>query len=31
MIYDYFRVTDAHHVVLDYVDLFSTTLHDDNI
>ena len=31
MIYDYFRVTGAHDTVLDYVDLFSVTLHDDNI
>ena len=31
MIYDYFRVTDAHDAVLDYADLFSVTLHDDNI
>ena len=31
MIYDYFRVTGAHDTVLDYVDLFSDTLHDDNI
>ena len=31
MIYDYFRVTGAHCTVLDYADLFSVTLHDDNI
>ena len=31
MIYDYFRVTGAHNTVLDYADLFSVTLHDDNI
>ena len=31
MIYDYFRVTGAHDAVLDYADLFSVTLHDDNI
>ena len=31
MIYDYFRVTGAHDTVLDYTDLFSVTLHDDNI
>ena len=30
MIYDYFRVTGAHDTVLDYADLFSVTLHDDN-
>ena len=30
MIYDYFRVTGAHDVS-DYADLFSVTLHDDNI
>ena len=29
--YDYFRVTGAHDTVLDYADLFSVTLHDDNI
>ena len=29
--YDYFRVTGAHGTVLDYDDLFSVTLHDDNI
>ena len=31
MIYDYFRVTGAHDTALDYADLFSVTLHDDNI
>ena len=31
MIYDYFRVTSAHDTVLEYADLFSVTLHDDNI
>ena len=31
MIYDCFRVTGAHDTVLDYADLFSVTLHDDNI
>ena len=31
MIYDYFRVTGAHDSVLDYADLFSVTLHEDNI
>ena len=31
MIYDYFRVTGAHDAVLDYTDLFSVTLHDDDI
>ena len=31
MIYDYFRVTGAHDTVSDYADLFSVTLHDDNI
>ena len=31
MIYDYFRVTGAHDTVLDYADLSSVTLHDDNI
>ena len=31
MIYDYFRVTGAHDTVLDYDDLFSITLTDDNI
>ena len=31
MIYDRFRVTGAHGTVLGYADLFSVTLHDDNI
>ena len=31
MIYDYFRVTGAHDTVLDYGDLSSVTLHDDNV
>ena len=31
VIYDYFRVTGAHDTVLDYADLFSVTLHDDNV
>ena len=31
MIYDYFRVTGAHETILDNVDLFFVTLHDDNI
>ena len=31
MIYDYFRVTGAHHTALDYADLFSVFLHDDNV
>ena len=31
MIYDYFRVIGAHNTVLDFVDLFSVTLHGDNI
>ena len=31
MIYDYFRVTGAHDTVLDYADLFSVTLDDDNV
>ena len=31
MIYDYFRVAGAHDTVLDDADLFSVTLHDDNI
>ena len=31
MIYDYFRVTGAHDTVLDYADLFSVTVHDENI
>ena len=31
MFYDYFRVPGAHDTVLDSADLFSVTLHDDNI
>ena len=31
MIYDYFRVTGARDTVLDYADLFSVTLRDDNV
>ena len=31
MINDYFRATDALDTLLDYADLFSVTLHDDNI
>ena len=31
MICDNFRVTGAHDTILDYADLFSVTLHDDNI
>ena len=31
MINDYFRVTGAHDTVLDNADLFSVTLHDDNV
>ena len=31
MICDYFRVIGAHDAVLDYVDLFSVTLRDDNV
>ena len=31
MIYDYFRVTGAHDTVLEYADLFSVTLRDDNV
>ena len=31
MIYDCFRLTGAHDTVLDYADLFSVTLHDDNL
>ena len=31
MIFDCLRVTAAHDTVLDYADLFSVTLHDDNI
>ena len=31
MIYDYFRVTGAHDAVLDYADLLSLTLRNDNV
>ena len=31
MIYDYFRVTGARDTVLDYADLFSVTLRNDNV
>ena len=31
MIYDHFRVTGAHDTVPDHADLFSVTLHDDNL
>ena len=31
LIYDHFRVTGAHDTVLDYADLFSVTLRDDNV
>ena len=31
MIYDYFRVTGAHDTLLEYADLFSVNLHDDNV
>ena len=31
MIYDHFRVTGARDTAIDYADLFSVTLHDDNI
>ena len=31
MIYDYFRVTGAHDTVLDYADVSSVTLRDDNV
>ena len=31
MVYDYFRVTGAHDKVLDYANLFSVSLRDDNI
>ena len=31
MIFDYFRGTGAHDTVLDFADLFSVTLRDDNI
>ena len=31
IIYDYLRVTGAHDTALDYADLFSVALHDDNV
>ena len=31
MIHHYFRVTGAHDTVLEYADLYSVTLHDDNV
>ena len=31
LIYDYFRVTGAHDTILDYADLFSTTLRNDDV
>ena len=31
MVFDYFRVSGAHDTVLDFADLFSVTLHDDNV
>ena len=31
MIYDYFRVIGAHDTVLDYADLFSVILQDDDV
>ena len=31
MIYDYFRVIGAHDNVLDYADLFSTALRNDDV
>ena len=31
MIYDYFRVTVAHDTVLDYAELFSITLPNDDV
>ena len=31
MIYDFFRVTGAHDTVLDYADLLSVALHEDNV
>ena len=31
MIYDYSRVTGAHDAVLDYADIFSVVLQDDNV
>ena len=30
MFYDYFRVTGAHDPVLDYADLFTITVHNDD-
>ena len=31
MIYDFFRVTGAHDTALEFADLFSVILHDDNV
>ena len=31
MLYSYFRVSGAHDTVLEYADLFSVTLRDDNV
>ena len=31
MMYDYFRVTGAHDYVLDYADVFSITLRNDDV
>ena len=31
MIFDYYRVTGAHDTVLDYADLFSVTLRNDDV
>ena len=31
MIYEYFRVTGAHETVVDFTDLFSITLHGDDV
>ena len=31
MIYEYFRVTGAHDTVLDYTDLFTLTLRNDDV
>ena len=31
MIYDYFRVTGAHDTILDYADLFTITLRNDDV
>ena len=31
MIYDYFRVTGAHETVLEYADLFTITLRNDDV